>query len=151
MPTTLSHLSAGEQFEIPNLSDTYRNLTVLRQGDCSVLVDGQIRTDEGTAWVSKSVRLALSTQVESKGTFIEIKETLDGNVQSQGKERRGRKSKQEVEFPEGEFKIKELAAQLKIPYYSVMNSFNRQRANFKQVRTEPNGGRGKPVIVWIKK
>ena len=147
----LINLRVGEQFTIPNLEHSFKTLAVLRSGECSVLVTGQHMKESG--WANTPFRIAPSTEVKSLGTFLDVLEEEDGSrhVEGQIQEKRGRKVKNEVEFPDGEFKIKELAANLEMEYHTVMNSFNRQRDNFIEVRKEPNGGRGKLVIVWKKK
>jgi hypothetical protein len=149
----LFNLRVGEQFEIPYLQDSFRNLAVLRLGECSVLVTGQEKDGSDSAWKTHNMRLAPTTTVESLGTFLKVTQDEEGSSIIEGviHDKRGRKVKQEVEFPDGDFKIKELAETLKLEYHTVMNSFNRRRDEFVEVRKEANGGRGRAISVFSKK
>ena len=48
--TQLQNLNEGDRFEIPSIKDTMKNLVVLRNSQCSVLVRGEKRESVNDSW-----------------------------------------------------------------------------------------------------
>jgi hypothetical protein len=148
-------LKVGEQFTIPSLAEVIGTMTVIRSSDCTVQAHGPHRDYPDSDWGTSNRPFAPSSMVLPLGTSVEVRENSEGRALIVGTDhfnKRGRRAKHEVEFPQkGQFKIKELAAELGLEYATVMNAFNKQRNLFKQVGTVPNGGRGKPLLIWERK
>lgn len=171
-------LEPGEQFVMPSMMDIYRNLTVLRTGDCSICVSGQKRDSASGPWQQFSDRFSINTPVVPTGEKVEISENANGSMEikstqsinlaaksdSNNSNRENSdnpiaflslspkstlRTKLEVEFPKDRmFTIGGIAEEQKLDYATVMNSFNRQRGNFEVKETRPPTGRGKPTNVW---
>lgn len=73
-------LEPGEQFIIPILIDTYRNLTVLRTGDCSICVTGQRKESVSSGWQQFSDRFSVNTAVVPTGIKVALDSNTDGTM-----------------------------------------------------------------------
>ena len=149
----LKQLEVGSKCSIPSLPDSFKNLVILRTGDCSIRVTGQKKESIDSNFVGFADRFAPNMEVIFDGEIVEVIESETGEnslTTSTSNEKRGRKKNFEVEFPNEPFILKELAEKLKLEYYQVTNEFNRNRNLFKEVGSKPNGGRGKPLKIWQK-
>lgn len=156
----LVSLSPGDKFEIPFLRDTVTNLVVLRVRETGVLVRGLFRPSINDNFVKQTIPLAGSTNVELTG-HINLSEPKDSEygvpiilepAEYDVMEKRGRKRQTNtIEWPEEPFSFKELAEKLGVEYHTVANAFNRERDKFIEVEKRPNGGRGKPISIWMLK
>src|SRR5688572_2381480 len=84
----LKNLQPGEQFEIPTLLDIYKEMVVLRPGDCTVLVSGQHRDSQFEPWKPFINRLAPTTPVKSLNTFVSVITEASGIVRLGSYDRR---------------------------------------------------------------
>lgn len=160
----LGWLEGGDRFEIPSLSETMRNLTVISTNDSSTNVEGEKRDSINDSW--KHFRFPISNDVNvllvAKGApktsdKPKIQKNMDTNAtdtQDNAPRRRGRPSKHNTALSDltgtnGEFTVKELVEKNDIKEYEAHNIVRSAVKNGKlQVVKEISGGRGKPKKVY---
>jgi len=157
--TQLRFLQVGESFEIPQLSDTMKNLTVLRSSDCGVLVTGEIREDEKSGWKRETTRICSTILVAPTGVLnkIIVDEKGGFSVQNENGEsvsfesttKRGRKSAEnKFIWPKSKFTFKQLAEKMGIPYHVIAIAFHKEREKFEKVGAVELAGKGKRPVIW---
>jgi hypothetical protein len=95
--TQLQNLNEGDRFEIPSVKDTMKNLVVLRNSQCSVLVRGEKRESVNDSWTPFRYSLAPTTNVVysgrsnfkvQDGQIVEIMNTQEETVKVKGRRSR---------------------------------------------------------------
>jgi len=154
----LQNLNEGDRFEIPSIKDTMKNLVVLRNSQCSVLVRGEKRESVNDSWSQFRYSLAPTTNVifVGKGNFkiqdgqiVEIMNTQEEQtVKVQG--RRGRPKKSlDLKLPDGEWTVTEVATLNGCEKYDVTNYIKKYiNSRIREVGTRKGLGKGKPSKVY---
>lgn len=160
----LGWLEGGDRFEIPSLSDTMRNLTVIGTNASSTNIEGERRNSINDPWqhfrfpISNDVTVVLldkgapKLKNENKGT--KSMNTQEQNTEAELPRRRGRPSKQgkslnELAGVSGEFTVKDIVEKNDIKEYEAHNLVRSAVKSGKlQVVKEISGGRGKPKKVY---
>lgn len=147
-------LSIGESFEIPSLSETMKNLVVLRKSPGAAYIEGQIKNSITDSFSLKKDYISLSVMVApSNKPLINISRNNEGVLstsQTEGKRARGRKSAN-LEFPKGKFTIAKVAEANKVSttcvYLKVIEKMKAKEIVI--VGSErKEGQRGKPTTIY---
>ena len=160
----LGWLEGGDRFEIPSLSETMRNLTVISTNDSSTNVEGEKRDSINDTWkhfrfpISNDVNVLLvekgAPKTSDKSKAPKNIDALNDEATSPTPRRRGRPSKNNTPLSDltgisGEFTVKELIEKNNIKEYEAHNLVRSAVKNGKvKVVKEISGGRGKPKKVY---
>jgi len=153
----LQNLNEGDRFEIPSVQDTMKNLVVLRNSQCSVLVRGEKRDSVNDSWTNFRYSLAPTTNVifvgksnfkVQDGQIVEIMNTQEETVKVKG--RRGRPKKSlDLKLPEGEWTVTDVASLNGCEKYDVTNYIKKYiNSRIREVGTRKGLGKGKPSKVY---
>lgn len=157
--TQLDNLREGDKFSIPSLKDFMRDMVVLRQSPCSVLVKGERRDSINDSWQGFRYALSGSTVVCYEGQ-VNLLSRQDGSVTAlkepkaveadMPKKRRGRPAKNaKLEFPEEDWTINEAAEKNKCKSHDIANAIKSGKIKVKQVGVKKKTGkRGKPSKLY---
>lgn len=153
----LQNLNEGDRFEIPSTKDTMKNMVVLRNSQCSVLVRGEKRDEINKPWHQFRHALSPTTNVIFMGhsTFKiengEIVENMNTEEQTvKVKNGRGRPKKSiDLKLPQGEWTVTEVAALNGCEKHDV-SSYIKKYINIRirEVGTRKGLGKGKPSKVY---
>jgi hypothetical protein len=150
-------LKPGEKFEIPQLSETMRNMKMVSTSECSSLVEGQKREFKDDGWKPFRYHISNSVMVKPVENFtLEINENNKQKPMEQPKEKRGRgrPKKDKINLAsmkgvDGEFTSSDLVALNQIKPYEAHNAIHSALKDGHIIlASEKKGGRGKPQKVY---
>jgi hypothetical protein len=160
----LGWLTGGDRFEIPAITETMRNLTVISTNNSSTFVEGERRDGINDHWrafrfpISNDVNVILlekgAPKIKDENKNSKNMETETQNTEQTEPRRRGRPAKQakplnELGGTSGEFTVKDLVEKNVLKEYDAHNLVRSavKQGKLKVVR-EVAGGRGKPRKVY---
>lgn len=158
----LGWLEGGDRFEIPSLSETMRNLTVISTNESSTNVEGEKRDSIHDTWkhfrfpISNDVNVLLLEKGAPKLSNKPESKILNKpeSTEQSAPRRRGRPAKRSTSLSEldgvkGDFTVKELTEKNDIKEYEAHNLVRSAVKSGKlKIVKEISGGRGKPKKVY---
>jgi len=156
----IEYLKPGEKFEIPGLSDTMRNMKMIRSSDCSSLIEGQRRDSKSDDWkpfrypIANSVMVKVVNEFSMESNNNTNKQQQKNMQENKVKRGRGRPKKDKISLAEmkgidGEFTVNDLVKVNQIKPHQAHIAIKSAIMNG-QVKqsSERKSGRGKPQKVY---